>query len=137
MAINPTEVFFTKHMAPNFLARLLMNGLGLWIAARLSANIDYQNSLWVIAVAALIFSIVNAIIRPTLIILALPAIVLTLGLFMLVVNGCMVWLVSTLYPSFEVKTFGAAVIAAILVWIVNYGLSVFFSRHVEVRYERK
>lgn len=137
MQIKPQEVLFTKQMAPNFLARLLMNGLGLWIAAQLSANIDYSDNLWVIVIAALIFSIVNAIIRPILIILALPAIILTLGLFMLVVNGFMVWLVSTLYPPFEVRTFGAAVIAAILVWIVNYGLSIFFSRHVEVRYERK
>lgn len=127
---HPEVQVITRRTAPRFVARLLMNALGLWIAARLSRNIDYQDSLVVIAVAALIFSLINAIIRPLLIILALPAIVLTLGLFMLVINGLMVWLVSALYPSFEVRTFGAAIVAAIIIWVVNYSLSMFFSRQV-------
>lgn len=131
------DIVFTKQQAPGFLARLVMNGLGLWIAARLSENIDYQENFWVIVVAAIIFSVANAILRPIIIILSLPAIILTLGLFMLVVNGFMVWLVSTLYSPFEVKTFGSSVLAAIIIWLVNYGLSIFFSRHVEVRYQRK
>jgi putative membrane protein len=121
-------VAITKSTGPRFVVRLLINALGLWIAARLSRNIDYQDSLAVIAVAALIFSLINAVLRPIVIILSLPAIILTLGFFMLVINGFMVWLVSVIYPSFEVRTFGAAVMAAIIIWIVNYGLSVFFSR---------
>ena len=121
------EMVLTKATWTRFIARLLMNALGLWIAARLSRNIDYQDSLWVIAVAALLFSVINALIRPIVIIFTLPAVVLTLGLFMLVINGLMVWLVSAIYPPFEVRTFGAAVLAAIIVWIVNYGLSMFFS----------
>lgn len=115
------------------MARLLANAIGLWVAARLSRNIDYNDSLLVIGVAALIFSFFNAILRPILIILALPAIILTLGLFMLVVNGVVVWLVSALYPPFEVRTFGAAVLAAIIVWLVNYGLSIFFYDQTEVK----
>ncbi len=131
------QTFFTKSIGPRFSARLVMNILGLFIAARLSRNIDYQDSLWVVAVAGLIFSLVNAFIRPLVIILALPAIVLSLGLFMLVVNGLMVLLVSKIYPPFEVLTFGAAVWAAIIVWIVNYGLSMFFSREEKVGVSNK
>lgn len=120
------EVQFTSSSGPRFIARVAMNTLGLWIAARLSTNIEYGDDLLVILVAALIFSIVNVVIRPIVIILALPAIVLTLGLFMLVVNGFMIWLVSQLYGPFEVKTFGAAILGAIIVWIVNYALSMIF-----------
>jgi putative membrane protein len=134
MAHQHKEIVFTKRTGPRFVVRLIANALGLFIAARLSRNIDYEGGLTVIAVAALIFSLINAVLRPLLVILALPAIVLSLGLFMLVINGLMVWLVSALYPPFEVRSFGAAVLAAIIVWLVNYCLSLFFSRDIEVKY---
>ncbi|HIA91938.1 TPA: phage holin family protein [Candidatus Saccharibacteria bacterium] len=127
-------VTFSKGSAPKLVVRLGFNALGLWIAARLSENIDYQNSLVVIAVAALIFTAVNAVIRPVLVLLTLPAVILSLGFFMLIINGFMVYLTSALYDSFEVKTFGAAIMTAIIVWIVNYGLSMFFaSSKLEVK----
>lgn len=136
MAHQHKEIIFTRATGPRFLARLLMNALGLWVAARLSRNIDYQDSLAVIAIAALIFSVINAVLRPIMIILALPAIVLSLGLFMLVINGLVVWLVGAIYPAFEVRTFGAAVLAAIIVWLVNYGLSIFFAGDKSVRFTK-
>lgn len=119
------SVVVTKATWPRFIVRVLANALGLWLAAEISKNIDYDNSVGVILIAALIFSIINAFVRPILVIFTLPAIILTLGLFMLVVNGLMVWLVSALYSPFEVRTFGAAILAAIIVWLVNYALSVF------------
>jgi|AntRauTorcE11897_2_1112592.scaffolds.fasta_scaffold00196_13 putative membrane protein len=121
-------IYFSKGEGPRFITRLFFNGLGLWIAARLSENISYDDSLFVIAIAALLFSVVNAIIRPVVVVLTLPAILLTLGLFMLVINALMVLLVSALYPPFVVDGFLAAVMAAIITWIVNYGLSMFFER---------
>lgn len=77
------SVTVTRATWPRFLVRVLANGIGLWVAANLSKNIDYADSLWVILVAALIFSLINAVIRPILVIFTLPAIVLSLGLFML------------------------------------------------------
>lgn len=111
-------------MIRKFILRCLVNFLGLWAAAELmSGSIDYNDQLWVLAIAALIFSVVNAIIRPLVVILSLPAIVLTLGLFTFVVNAFMLYLVTLVYPSFHLKNFWTAVLAAIIIWIVNYLLT--------------
>jgi putative membrane protein len=111
-------------MIRKFILRWLVNFLGLWAAAELmSGSISYDDRLWVLVVAALIFSIVNALIRPLVIILSLPAIVLTLGLFTLVVNAFMLYLVTLLYPAFAISSFWTAVLAAVIIWIVNYLLT--------------
>ena len=110
---------------PRFLLRWFVNGLGLWASARLLEGIDYSGSLGVIAMAALIFSLINAVIRPLIIIFALPAIILTMGLFMLVVNGLMIYLTSLIYPALEISSFTSAVLAALIVGVVNYILSMF------------
>src|SRR4051812_47866616 len=104
-------------MIRKFVLRWLVNFLGLWAAASLLSGIGYQDKLRVLIVAALIFSIVNAFIRPLIIILSLPAIVLTLGLFTFVVNALMLYLVEVLYPRFQVASFGTAILAVIIVWI--------------------
>lgn len=120
------ELKFNERTGPRFITRVLMNAVGLGAASAISVNIEYVGGFYVILIAALILSIINAVIRPIVVILALPAIVVSLGIFMLVVNGFMVWLISFVYPNFEVRTFGAAVLAAIIVWIVNYALSMIF-----------
>jgi putative membrane protein len=102
----------------------MVNFLGLWLAAELmSGAITYDDRIVVLLVAALIFSVVNAVIRPLIVILALPAIVLTLGLFMLVVNAFMLYLTTLVYPSFHLGSFWAAVLAAGIIWVVNYLLT--------------
>lgn len=99
--------------------------MGLFIAARLLPGIAYGEKLRVIIVAALVFSLVNAVVRPLIVLLSLPAIILTLGFFTLVINTLMLYLVSIIYPRFQVETFGAALLAVIIVWLVNYAVSVF------------
>ena len=107
-----------------FILRWLVNFFGLWAAAELmSGSITYGDRIGVLIIAALIFSIVNAIIRPLVVILSLPAIVLTLGLFMLVVNAFMLYLVTVIYPHFHLRSFWTAVLAAIIIWVVNYLLT--------------
>lgn len=110
-------------MTRKFVLRWFVNFLGLWAAASLLSGIGYQDKLRVLIIAALIFSIVNAFIRPLLVILSLPAIVLTLGLFTFVVNAIMLYLVELIYPKFHVASFGTAILAVIIVWIVNYLLN--------------
>jgi putative membrane protein len=111
-------------MLRKLLLRWLVNFLGLWLAAELmSGAITYDDRIVVLVIAALIFSVVNAIIRPLIVILALPAIVLTLGLFMLVVNAFMLYLTTLVYPSFHLGSFWAAVLAAGIIWVVNYLLT--------------
>lgn len=110
-----------KKPIPRFLVRWLVSSLGLWIAAGfLGQNLGYDNRASVLIIAGLILAIVNTIIKPLLVILSLPAVLLSLGLFMIVINGVMVLLVSELYPSLHVKNFGVAVLAGIIIGLVNY-----------------
>ncbi len=110
-------------MLGKFLLRWGGNSLGLWLADRLLGSVNAGRSLWVVIVAGLIFSLVNALVRPLVVLLSLPAILLTLGFFLLVVNGFMLYLVTVIYPSFQVLTFSAAITTVIIVWLVNYALS--------------
>lgn len=65
-------------------------------------------------------AVVNAIIKPLVILLSLPAILFSLGLFMIVINGLMVMLVSKVYSSLHVTNFGAAMLAGMVIGLVNY-----------------
>ncbi|HUS26266.1 MAG TPA: phage holin family protein [Nevskiaceae bacterium] len=104
-----------------FLVRWLVCSLGLWIAAGLlGSHITYNSSFRVILVAGLVLAIVNAVIRPIVVILSLPAILISLGLFMVVINGFMVFLVSKVYTSLHVTNFWAAVLAGMIIGLVNY-----------------
>ncbi len=108
----------------HFLVRWFVCSLGLWIAAGLLASrITYQNELGVIVIAGLVLAIVNVIIRPIIIILSLPAILLSLGLFMVIINGFMVFLVSKLYEPLHITNFWAAMLAGIIIGLVNYLVS--------------
>jgi putative membrane protein len=110
-------------MIRRFLLRWLINFLGLWAAASLLTGITYGNQTRVLIAAALIFSVVNALIRPLIIVLALPAIVLTLGLFTLLINAFMLYLVTLIYPAFHVSSFLQAILGVMIVWVVNYLLT--------------
>lgn len=95
--------------------------MGLWIAAGLLAErITYDSRLAVIIISGLILAIVNAVIKPMVVILSLPAILFSLGLFMIVINGLMVMLVSKLYSDLKVTNFGAAMLAGMFIGLVNY-----------------
>lgn len=107
-----------------FAIRWFVCALGLWIAAGfLGQRITYESRLGVIIIAGLILAIVNAIIKPIVVILSLPAILFSLGLFMIVINGLMVMLVSWLYEPLEVNNFGAAMLAGMMIGLVNYLVS--------------
>lgn len=111
-------------MIRRFILRWLVNFLGLWAAAELMVGrISYGEKIQVLIIAALVFSLVNIFIRPIIVMLSLPAIVLTLGLFTFIVNAFMLYLVTVFYPRFELHSFWAAVGAAVIIWIVNYLLT--------------
>jgi len=108
-----------------FLTRWLVCGLGLWIAAGLLSNsITFDNSFGAILVAGLVLAIINTVIKPILIIFSLPFIVVTLGFFMLVVNGLTVYLASKLYGPLHITNFWAAMFAGIIIGFVNFLVSV-------------
>lgn len=120
-------------MIRKFILRWLVNFLGLWAAAQLMVgSISYEgNKMTVLVVAALVFSLVNAFVRPLIILLSLPAIVLTLGLFTFVVNAFMLYLVTLVYPSFHLRSFWTAVVASVIIWVVNYLLTDLLETHNE------
>lgn len=105
----------------HFLTRWFVCSLGLWIAASfLSSSISYDNKFRVIVIAGLVLAIINVILKPILIIFSLPAILLTLGLFMIIINGLTVFIASKLYEPLHVTNFWAAVFAGMVIGLVNY-----------------
>lgn len=100
-----------------------MNGLGLWIAQRLFDTIRFDERLSTVIIAGLVLSLVNALIKPLLVLLTLPAVLLSLGLFMIIINGMVVWLASQLYGPLDVTSFGGAVLAGLVIGLVNYALT--------------
>lgn len=108
------------HPFYRFLVRWLVCSLGLWIAAELiSRSISYNSDLAVIIVAGLILAVINVVLKPILVIFSLPAIVVTLGLFMVIINGLTVFLVSKLYTPLHITNFWAAVFAGMVIGLVN------------------
>jgi putative membrane protein len=104
-----------------FLTRWFVCSLGLWIAANfLSSSINYGSEARVIIVAGLVLAIINIVIKPILVVLSLPALLFTLGLFMIIINGLTVFLVSKLYSPLEITNFWAAVFAGMVIGLVNY-----------------
>ena len=103
-----------------FLVRWLVCSLGLWIAAGLfGSHIDYEGSFWVVIWAGLALAVVNAIIKPIIVVFSLPAIVVTLGLFTVIINGFMVFLVSQ-FTALHVDNFWWAILAGLIIGLVNY-----------------
>lgn len=110
-----------------FLIRWALNSLGLWIAVRLLGT-GYDDRLvtagfWGFILAGLIFSVVNSLFKPLLIILSLPAILLTLGLFTIVVNGILVYFSLALSPGISMS-FINSIITGIILSLINYIVSV-------------
>ena len=110
-----------------FVIRLLSNAAALWIATQVVPGVSYTGGLLPFLAVALVFGMINATLRPLTKILTFPLILLTLGLFALVVNGLMLWLTSTLSASlgvgFHVSGFWAAFFGALVVSIVSALLS--------------
>ena len=112
-----------------FLIRLLVNAAALWVATRLVPGVSFDGGALPFLGVALVFGVVNAFIRPVLKLLTFPLILVTLGLFALVVNGLMLWLTSSLSASlglgFHVSGFWAAFWGAIVVSLTSLVLSLF------------
>lgn len=101
--------------------RWLVCSLGLWIASGIlgASHFSVGNTLGTVVIAGLFLAIVNMAIKPVLVILSFPAIILSLGLFMVILNGFLIMLVHWLYEPLYVKSFGWAVLAGIIVGVVN------------------
>lgn len=121
-----------------FLIRLLIVALGLWLASEWVPGIEITG-VWTLLGAALLLGLVNAIMRPLLILLTLPITVLTLGLFLLVINAGMLALVAWALDDFSIAGFWPAVGGGIVVGVTGWLASYFIGPRgrVEVIYVRR
>lgn len=106
-----------------FILRLLIVALGLWLASELVPGIEVKG-VGTLLGAALLLGIVNAVVRPMFIILTLPLTVVTLGLFLLVINAAMLGLVAWVFDGFTIAGFWAALFGSVVVsitgWLASY-----------------
>jgi putative membrane protein len=103
-----------------FVLRALISAIGLWIATRWVPGIRIDNA-GTLVLAGLLLGVVNAIVRPILIVLTLPITILSLGFFLLIVNTAMVALVAWMLPGFHIYGgFGSAFETALIVWITGW-----------------
>jgi len=107
-----------------FIIRWLCTTIAVAVAAWMT-GISYSG-VWTLFAVALLLGLVNAFVRPVLMLLGLPFIVVTLGFAILILNALLFWMVSGLVPDFKVSGFGQAFFAALIVSVVNWVLSLFF-----------
>ena len=105
-----------------FLIRAVVVGIGLWLASQIGTGIEFRSTESLIA-AALVLGIINALVRPIVVILTLPITLLTLGLFLLVINGLMIELAAVFLKGFIVPSLGSAMLAAIVVGLTSWVMS--------------
>ena len=106
-------------MLAKFLVRAVFGALGLWVASMIVPGVHVTN-MGTLIVAALLLGVVNAIVRPVVFILTLPVTILTLGLFLLVVNAAMIGLVAMLLGGFQVNGLVPGVLAAIVTGVASW-----------------
>jgi putative membrane protein len=111
-----------------FVVRLLISAFALWVAVQIVSGVSYQGEWSKLLLVALVFGLLNALVRPLLLLLSCPMLILTLGLFTLVINAFVLWLTSALSGSFglgfHVAGFWAAFLGALVVSIVSVLVSV-------------
>lgn len=100
----------------------LINAASLFALPLLLPTI-YVRDFKVALIAALVLGLVNTLVRPILILLTLPVTILTLGLFILIINGVMFWVVANFVRGFHVAGFGTALLGALLYSLISWGLS--------------
>lgn len=113
----------------NMLLRLLINAAALWVATRVVSGISYTGDWPLLLAVALVFGVLNLLVRPVLLLLSLPFLIVTLGLFLLVLNAGMLLLTSAISGAlglgFHVEGFVPAVLGALVVSIVSMALTMF------------
>lgn len=115
---------------PNFLLTWLLAALALVITAYIVPGFAVT-SFAAAAIAAVVLGLVNAIVKPLLVILTLPLTIVSLGLFLLVINAITIWLAGVLTPGFDVRGFLPALLGSIVLTMVSSGLNMLFNRDAE------
>jgi putative membrane protein len=113
-------------MASRFLLSWACNVVALFMASWILSGVSYGDEWWTLLIAGVVFTLVNAFVKPILTVLSIPFIVVTLGLFYFLINILMLYLTDWLVSDFEIETFWWGVLAAIIVSVVNWILHMAF-----------
>jgi putative membrane protein len=113
--------------------RWAFNVAALFVAAWILPGISYGNDWWSLLIAAIVFTLANAFVKPVLAVLSIPFIVVTLGIFYFLINVLMLYLTDWLVSDFQIDTFWWAVLGAIIVSLVNGVLHMIFGDPTERR----
>jgi putative membrane protein len=100
--------------------------VALFVAAWILPGVDYGHDWWTLFLAAIVFTVVNAFVKPALTLLSIPFIVVTLGFAYLLINVLMLYLTDWLVRDFRIENFGSALLAALIVSVVNALLHAIF-----------
>ena len=119
-----------------FALRTVITAIGLWLATQWVTGVSVD-SVGTLIFAGLLLGVVNAIIRPIAFILTLPITILTLGLFLFVLNAAMVWLVAAILPGFHAPWFMPAFLTSIIVWLTGWVGSWLIGQRGFERYARR
>lgn len=111
-----------KHFVTKFAIRWVVSGLGLWIASGLlgPGRLSVGHSWATVIGAGFFLALVNMALKPILVILSFPAIILSLGLFMLILNGFLIMIVHWIYGPLFVSSLWVAVVAGVIIGLVNF-----------------
>jgi len=102
-----------------FIIKVLVTGLAVWVAAYVLPGVHLENDAKTIIIVALVLALLNAIVKPLLIILTIPVTIITLGLFLLVINALMVVWTSNLVDGFKVDGWITAILFSLIVSVVS------------------
>ena len=126
---------FPRRLSMRFLLRLFATAAALWAAVVLVPGISYTDGVPGLLGVALVFGVINAVIRPVLKLLTCPLVVLTLGLFVFILNAFLLWLTSEVAQAFglgfDVDGFWAALVGALIVGIISTVLNLFVGKQDE------
>lgn len=113
-------------MPRRLLYEWIFNVGAIWVASVFIDGVSYSDDYWILILTGFVFGIVNLILKPIVKLLALPLIILTLGVALFFVNLFMLYITTWIVPGFSIDTFMDAVWATIVVWAVNWVLHAAF-----------
>ena len=109
-------------MLKRLLYTWIVNVAAIWVASIFVDGVDYSEDYWVLIVAGLVFGFVNFLVKPIVKLLALPVIILTLGVALFFINLLMLYITSWIVSGFDLNSFGSAIWATLIITIVNWVL---------------
>lgn len=112
-----------------FISRWAANCIGL-IVCSVIGIVSFSDGWIYVVISAFLLAVLNAVIKPLLIIISLPLIALSLGFFLIVINGVIMYLLSILYSPLDIRNFGFAMVAGIVIGLVNYIVTITYERFV-------